>query len=102
MALFAVAGGVAYATIPDGAGVYTACKLNGIGTIRLIDPSYVPTTSLLQHCNAALETQISWNQGGQTGPKGPTGDKGPDGEKGQTGDKGLSGDKGLPGDKGLT
>lgn len=33
----AVAGGVAYATIPDGGGVYTACMLMNVGTIRLID-----------------------------------------------------------------
>ena len=31
--------GIAYATIPDANGVYTACRLNITGTIRLIDPS---------------------------------------------------------------
>src|SRR5207248_5644801 len=39
VAVLAVAGGIAYAAIPDSAGVYTACKLNATGTIRLIDPS---------------------------------------------------------------
>ena len=73
LALLAVAG-VAYAAIPDSAGVYTACRLNGIGTIRLIDPSS-PSTSLLSHCTA-IETQISWNQKGQ---KGETGAPGKDG-----------------------
>ena len=34
-----VAAGVAYATIPDANGVYTACRLKATGTIRLIDPS---------------------------------------------------------------
>ena len=73
VALLAVAG-VAYAAIPDSAGVYTACRLNGIGTIRLIDPS-APSSSLLSHCTA-FETQISWNQKGQ---KGDTGTPGKDG-----------------------
>jgi hypothetical protein len=73
LALLAVVG-VAYAAIPDSAGVYTACKLNGIGTIRLIDPS-LPSSALLSHCTA-IETQISWNQKGQ---KGDTGAAGKDG-----------------------
>ena len=59
------AAGIAYATIPDGGGVYTACRLNGVGTIRLIDPSG-PSTSLLSHCTA-FETQITWNQKGKNG-----------------------------------
>src|SRR4051794_9350139 len=79
-AVFAVAAGIAYAAIPDANGVYTACKLNATGTIRLIDPS-VGSTSLLGHCTS-LETPISWNQGGPTGPKGPVGDKGTTGDKG--------------------
>ncbi len=33
----AIAGGVAYATIPGPDNVYSACMLKGIGTIRLID-----------------------------------------------------------------
>ena len=73
VALLVVAG-VAYAAIPDSAGVYTACKLNGIGTIRLIDPS-LPSTSLLSHCTA-LESQISWNQKGQKGDPGAPGENG--------------------------
>jgi hypothetical protein len=73
VALLAVAE-VAYAAIPDSAGVYTACRLNGIGTIRLIDPS-APSSSLLGHCTA-FETQISWNQ------KGPKGDPGTPGQNG--------------------
>jgi Gp5 C-terminal repeat (3 copies) len=66
--------GIAFATIPDGSGVYTACRLNGVGTIRLIDPSG-PSNSLLSHCTA-LETQISWSQ---QGPKGDTGANGTNG-----------------------
>src|SRR5436305_8446199 len=72
------AAGIAYATIPDANGVYTACKLNVSGTIRLIDPS-LGSTSLLGHCTS-LETQITRNEGGPTGPKGPVGDKGPTGD----------------------
>jgi hypothetical protein len=73
VALLAVAG-VAYATIPDGGGVYTACRLNGVGTIRLIDPSG-PSTSLLSHCTS-FETQITWNQKGQKGDAGAPGQNG--------------------------
>ena len=65
------AAGAAYATIPDGGGVYTACRLNGVGTIRLIDPSG-PSSSLLSHCTS-IETQITWNQKGQPGAAGPPG-----------------------------
>jgi hypothetical protein len=65
------AAGVAYATIPDTGGVYTACKLNATGTIRLIDPSG-PSSSLLSHCTA-LESQITWNQKGQPGAPGKDG-----------------------------
>lgn len=70
LALLAAAG-VAYATIPDAGGVYTACKLNATGTIRLIDPAG-PSTSLLSHCTA-LESQITWNQKGQQGVPGKDG-----------------------------
>jgi hypothetical protein len=112
VALTAV-GGVAYASIPDSAGVITACRQNVNGGLRLIDPSAGA------HCTPA-ETLVTWNQGGPTGPKGPAGDKGPLGDKGPTGDKGAvgdagpagdqgavgdkgpAGDKGLPGDKGPT
>jgi hypothetical protein len=95
-ALFAVAGGIAYATIPNAAGVYTACKLNALGTIRLIDPS-LPSTSLLQHCTS-WETQIAWNQQGVQGVqgnKGAAGDKGPGGDPGVTGPTGPKGDDGT-------
>jgi hypothetical protein len=99
VALFAVAGGIAYATIPNAAGVYTACKLNALGTIRLIDPS-LPTTSLLQHCNTTFETQITWNQAGAQGLQGIQGLKGDQGVKGDQGIQGLKGDQGIQGLKG--
>jgi hypothetical protein len=62
------AAGIAYATIPDGGGVYTACMLKNVGTIRLIDPS-LGSSSLMGHCTS-LETQISWNQQGVPGKDG--------------------------------
>ncbi len=93
-ALFAVAGGIAYATIPNAAGVYTACKLNALGTIRLIDPS-LPSTSLLQHCTS-LETQITWNQQGVPGAAGTNGTNGKDGVNGLAGTNGTNGAPCLP------
>ena len=71
------AASIAYATIPDSNGVYSACKLDATGTIRLIDPS-LGNTSFLGHC-APWESQITWNQAGQPGPQGPQGPQGPKG-----------------------
>ena len=67
----ALAGGVAWATIPADSSLYTACKLKATGTIRLIDPSG-PSNSLLSRCTS-LETQITWSQKGQKGDPGPAG-----------------------------
>jgi hypothetical protein len=72
--LFVLAGGIAYATIPDSGQTYTACMLKGIGTIRLIDPS-LGGNSLLGRCTS-LEAQLSWNQKGQPGATGPAGPAG--------------------------
>jgi hypothetical protein len=90
----ALIGGVAYAAIPDAAGVYTACKLNALGTIRLIDPSG-PRTSLLSHCTV-YETQISWNQQGVPGAAGTNGTNGKDGVNGLAGTNGTNGAPCLP------
>jgi hypothetical protein len=95
---FAVAGGVAYATIPDSGQVYTGCMLKDVGTIRLIDSS-LPAKSLMSHCTA-LETPISWNQTGQTGPAGPAGAPGATGATGDTGSQGPQGDPGATGPAG--
>jgi Collagen triple helix repeat (20 copies)/Thrombospondin type 3 repeat len=99
---FAVAGGIAYATIPDNSHVFTACMLKNVGTIRIIDTS-LPASNLLGHCTS-LETQISWNQSGQgaTGPMGPKGDPGPAGPAGATGPAGPKGDTGPAGPAGPT
>jgi hypothetical protein len=97
LAVGLVTAGLAYATIPDSNGVYTACKLNATGTIRLIDPSL---SGLLGRCNASLETQISWNQKGQKGDPGAAGAPGAKGDPGAPGEKGEKGDKGDKGDPG--
>ncbi len=93
-----VGAGIAYATIPDSNGVYTACKLNSSGTIRLIDPS-LGSSSLLGHCTR-LETQITWNQAGQPGPQGPAGPQGAPGSQGPAGPQGNPGPQGDPGPAG--
>jgi Collagen triple helix repeat (20 copies) len=94
------AAGVAYATIPSAGGVYTACELKGVGTIRLIDPS-VGGSSLLGRCTS-FEQQISWNQTGQTGPAGATGATGNNGAAGATGATGANGTNGATGSTGAT
>jgi hypothetical protein len=74
------AGGVAYATIPDGGGVFHAC-VSGLGTIRLIDPSTGGK------CLKG-ETAVQWNQQGPQGPQGPQGIQGPRGPQGPPGPAG--------------
>jgi type VI protein secretion system component Hcp len=98
-ALLAVAGGLAYATIPDSGGVIHACYLTKLGTLRVIDPSAG------QQCTS-LETAIDWNKQGPQGiqglpgPKGDTGATGPAGAKGDQGDPGPQGPPGPKGDPG--
>src|SRR5436190_19792640 len=89
----AIAGGVAYATIPGPGNVYSACMLKGVGTIRLIDKS-LPPTNLMSHCTDK-ETEISWNQAGQPGPAGPAGAKGEPGTPGTNGTNGTNGKDGV-------
>jgi hypothetical protein len=103
--LLAVAAGVAYATTSaDGGTVFTACKLNATGTIRLIDPS-AASTSLLSRCTS-YETRITWNQTGATGAPGAAGvpgaagAPGAKGEPGPAGTNGTNGTNGAPGAKG--
>jgi hypothetical protein len=92
----ALAGGVAYASIPDSGGVIHACMLKNIGTIRLIDPAFG------QKCNATFETAVDWNQKGARGPTGPsgTGARGPTGPKGDAGTNGSGGATGTRGPTG--
>src|SRR6185312_8602849 len=76
--LLAVAAGIAYAAIPDSGGTYTACMLNKVGTVRLIDPS-LAASNLMSHCTSA-ETRFTFNQRGQQGLPGLPGAPGKDGQ----------------------
>jgi len=65
--LLAVAGGIAYATIPDSSGVIHACFLNQEGQLRVIDTGATCRRN---------ETPLSWNQTGSQGQQGPPGPAG--------------------------
>ncbi len=85
VAVVALAGGVAYAAIPDGSGVFNACyKTNG-GQLRLVDSAGDCLSS---------ETATQWNQTGPQGPAGPAGPAGQQGPAGPQGDPGLQGARG--------
>jgi len=85
-----LAGGAAWASIPDASGVIHGCYPRpGAQTraLRVID------TDLGQAC-AADETALSWNhQGlrGTTGAQGPAGIRGPSGPRGSAGPEGQVG-----------
>ena len=98
--LFAIAGGIAYATIPDATGAYTACKLRATGTIRLIDktPGAFPAGSLLARCTSH-EDEISWSK---TGPQGLQGAQGLPGAAGTPGAAGAAGTPGADGEPGVS
>ena len=78
-----IAGGIAYAAIPDSQGVYTACAHKSTGALRLIDPA-------VGSCSQS-ETQVTWVKQGQTGPQGPVGPQGPQGVQGPAGADGAPG-----------
>jgi hypothetical protein len=85
-AFFVSAAGVALATTALTAPqptVIQTCKLNGIGTLRVVGAA--------TDCNPKLETPLSWNSQGPIGPAGITGAPGPRGEKGDTGAQGPAG-----------
>src|SRR4051794_4693153 len=92
VATLTLAGGIAYATIPNDSKTFTACMLKNVGTIRLIDPS-LPSSSLMSHCSS-LETQLNWNEKGQPGAAGPAGPAGPAGRDGASGKDGTNGQDG--------
>ena len=105
VALGILAGGVAYASIPDSNGVIHGCYLKVLGTLRVID-------SPSQHCNTSFEVPIQWNQqgvpgtNGAAGPAGPTGPTGAAstvaGPTGAAGAAGATGPTGPTGPTGLT
>ncbi|HEX5173787.1 MAG TPA: hypothetical protein VFV91_06545 [Gaiellaceae bacterium] len=81
-----VAGGIAYATIPDGSGVIHGCYKKtspNQGTLRVID------TGKAQACTSS-ESGLSWSQTGPQGPQGPQGTQGPQGPQGAQGPSGSS------------
>jgi hypothetical protein len=67
----AIAGGVAYASIPDSGGVIHACYRSDSGAVRLID---APDETCLDG-----EIAVQWNVRGEAGPPGPAGPAGPAG-----------------------
>jgi len=83
VAALAVAGAVAYATIPDSGGVIHGCYAKSGGGLRVIDDSVVDCKS--------NETSLTWGQQGPPGPPGPRGVPGETGPKGDTGDTGPAG-----------
>ena len=89
VALLALAGGIAYASIPDAAGVIHACYRTDSGAVRLID---VPDQTCLDG-----EVAIQWNIRGDIGPAGPPGATGPAGPPGETGPTGPQGPAGPAG-----
>ncbi len=89
LTLFALAGGIAYAAIPDaGTGVYHACMKKN-GTIRIIDPAS-------QQCKPSAEVEITFNREGPKGDQGDPGPQGPAGPPGQDGEDGEDGKDGAP------
>ncbi|HST25385.1 MAG TPA: hypothetical protein VLJ76_05305 [Gaiellaceae bacterium] len=94
------AASIAYATIPDTAGVIHGCyaKASGgttPGTLRVID------TGLGQSCGLN-EVGLNWNQQGVKGATGPQGPKGPTGAQGAPGPSGPPGPKGPTGPSGTS
>jgi hypothetical protein len=71
---------VAYASIPDSAGVIHGCYNKNNGQLRVIDDA-------VSSC-APSESSLAWSQ---TGPQGPTGAQGPEGPQGPAGPEGPSG-----------
>lgn len=85
-----LAGGAAYAAIPDSNGVINGCYQKKVGNLRVID------SSAGQSCRHS-EVPISWSQTGPQGPPGPQGPKGDTGATGATGPQGPKGDTGATG-----
>jgi Collagen triple helix repeat (20 copies) len=95
-----VAGGVAYASIPDGSGTIHGCYATGTvkgaekGTLRVIN-------SPSESCGDG-EQALNFSQTGPQGPVGPVGPRGPTGATGGTGPQGPTGGTGPQGPTGAT
>ena len=85
----ALAGGVAWATIPSSGGVINGCYQKNDGQLRVVDTAGA--------CRAS-ELALSWSQ---TGPQGAQGAQGPQGAKGDTGATGAQGPQGEQGPRGF-
>lgn len=86
--LAAGGGGLAWASIPDGSGVFHACLAKS-GLVRVIN---APADA----CRKG-ETPISWNQRGPAGPQGPSGPTGAAGPAGAPGAGSIAATAGTPG-----
>jgi hypothetical protein len=93
----ALAGSVAWATIPNAAGVINGCYRTSLddekGQLRLVDD---PSS-----CRSN-ETAIHWNREGAPGAAGLSGAQGPPGDKGDSGAAGANGSDGTDGAEGAT
>lgn len=85
LAVFAIAGGIAYAAIPDaGTGAFHACVMKGSGIVRIIDPA-------IEQCNTAHELPITFGAKGDQGIQGIQGIQGVRGPAGADGSNGSNG-----------
>ncbi|MFL5944734.1 MAG: collagen-like protein, partial [Gaiellaceae bacterium] len=95
LAATAIAGGVAYATIPDATGVIHGCYRTDLtdqkGQLRVVDDP--------ANCRSN-ETATQWNQQGVPGAPGSQGPKGDKGDKGAAGVDGTDGTDGTNGTNG--
>jgi hypothetical protein len=82
---------MAYASIPDSAGVIHGCYQKNNGQLRVIDPA-------VSSCSPS-ETALQWSQIGPQGPAGPQGPEGPAGPQGPAGPEGPSGSTAFGGFK---
>jgi hypothetical protein len=84
-AVAALGAGIAYAAIPDAAGVIHGCYRTSLddekGQLRVVSEA--------ENCRNN-ETPIQWSQTGPAGPPGPPGADGADGEDGEDGEDGVS------------
>jgi hypothetical protein len=93
MASLMAVGAVALLQTNDAsAATIYACKLNALGTIRIVSAN--------TNCSS-YETKISWNTDGPQGPTGPQGAQGPQGPIGPQGPQGPQGPAGPQGASGV-
>jgi hypothetical protein len=77
----ALAGGIAFAAIPNSGGVINGCYQKNEGQLRVIDQA-------TQSCRLS-EIGIAWNEFGVRGAKGDKGDPGAPGADGRDGGDGV-------------